>query len=358
MRRALMAALGGGMALLLVASAHAQTDGDGWTWTKAAHRVGRGGKFPFVVPVTETGPWRGKKIDEGKLGFTCAEGDLRAVTKGSGLAIDIDGDLKPDHSIGGKPKPLNLLGRVDGKVVPYAMVFQSIAAPLNSGTWYYYRTGCWREARVGKTRVVVIDANANGRYDDVGEDMLVLGKRTHAQWLSRIVPLDQGLVELKVEADGSRIGTKAWSGATGTLDLSKGFSLPGGKGTLAAAVVRSEDGLSFDGAAAVKVPVGSYTLRWGVVSAGRKNSCMFKAELEVEVTEGETATAEFGGPVKIVSQFHVDDERTLEVLPDAVFLLGKAKEHYFNFTPSLRMKIEIRDADTRRIIARGGFGAG
>lgn len=247
---------------------------------------------------------------------------FRAHLDGRALAVDSDADGNVDVRIEGEGGHL-VLQSGDHR---YAVRVKRV-----NGEWCFAPAGAMRGSIAG-TRVRIIDQNNNGRFGDVGEDALVVGKGKVASLLSRVVSIDGQLFSIDVAADGSRLDVAPYTGEVATLDVSATT-----KGKVLAAVVTSADGqFSFGFSArdqALQVPVGDYTLHSGIIALGG-NTVRIKAgrSKPVALTKGSRAALAFGGPVRAEFTYRrVGRELTFD--PNAIWFYGANGEEYYGWNP-------------------------
>jgi hypothetical protein len=205
-------------------------------------------------------------------------------------------------------------------------------------------------------QIKLIDTNANGRFDEVGKDALVVGDRPAAAYLGEIVNLRGKLYRAKVAEDGTQIDLKAYEGDVGKLSLRGGFR---SRGNLDLAVVASEDGKAFfelSRVAALEVPAGNYHLVAGVARRGGESVRIGKGKMTpITVPAGASESRTWGTP--LIAEFnytrHGED---VTVEPDVHFY-GSMGEEYFAFEPDEKSpKFLVLDKKSRRLIASGRFG--
>ena len=111
----------------------------------------------------------------------------KAQLDGTSLMLDCDGDGELETKI-----------EEEGGV---AMLFQGeerIAIRLRSQPQWSYAPASVQRGKIGKTRVSFIDQNNNGRFDDYGEDAMIVGRGKTASFLSKVVDVNGQLHTLAI----------------------------------------------------------------------------------------------------------------------------------------------------------------
>jgi hypothetical protein len=159
--------------------------------------------------------------------------------QGTALAIDTNADGKVDSWAKGTAGYATLKGRTtEGTPLRYAVRLR------NAGGWHYASSGVM-EGRVRGTVIRLIDQNNNGRYNDYGQDAMIVGKGSTASFLSRIINLAGSLYQVEVSEDGSTATTTPFVGESGTINLRGQFQSKGGK-LVSAIIANSKGDVSFD----------------------------------------------------------------------------------------------------------------
>ena len=273
--------------------------------------------------------------------------------EGTALRIDRDGDGTVDVKV----EPKDEQGETSLVVFKNADGLPSYAVRLLSdGKWSYAPSGAM-VGRLGDQPIQLIDQNNNGRFDDYGEDAMVVGRGTVASFLSKVVNIGGELLEIEVAADGTRIDAKPYEGPVGELDFA---SERNAKAKIRAAVVKSRDGqYSFDlgpARGAVKVPAGRYSLQSGQVVLGKGTAELERGRFRaVEVTEGERTSVAFGGPLKAEFDYYRQGNE-LAIAPDDIHYYGAAGERYSNFLPLGESPVfTIKDKETGETLVETQF---
>jgi hypothetical protein len=273
----------------------------------------------------------------GGFGITHCKGErFAAKLDGTALEIDTDGDGKVDTTVVGKQDDLgNRSARVtlrgetrDGKPFTYS------ARLVDTGTGWHFAASGAMVGKIGETRVQLIDQNNNGRYDDFGEDAMIVGRSKFATFLSRVVNVGGELHTLQIAPDGSSLTHAPFQGEVGVLDLRTGLET---KGKLLSAIVRSADGdVCFDLARAkegLRVPSGTYSLHSGKFGLGQASAYVRAGRMaSIEVAAGEPTVLDWGGPLQ--GEFkYVRSGGEVVISPADVTYFGKAGEEYRIWDP-------------------------
>jgi len=203
--------------------------------------------------------------------------------------------------------------------------------------------------------ILVFDQNQNGRYDDYGQDAMIVGGGESACFLSRVINVGGDLFQFEITSDGRSAKISPFVGETGELDLVKQYS---SNGKLVAAVVKSGD-TSFNVAAStepLKVPAGSYALAAGYTARGTESVWIKTGKMQpLEVKAGERSSRAWGAPVSAEFEYSISGD-TITVPPDVKFF-GSAGEEYHTFKPNAKSpKIIVVDKSTRKELTSGRFG--
>jgi hypothetical protein len=263
---------------------------------------------------------------------------------GTALAVDVNGDGKTDEKAKGTAGMITLKGGTGGLVHDYSLRL------VNEGGWKWASSGAL-EGKVAGAKIAIIDQNNNGRFNDFGEDAIVIGKSDSAAYLSKVVNIGGSLYELEISDDGSEIGYKPYTGKAGMLNLVKDFE---SKGKLTAVVVRNENGdFSFELADAKRgmlLPEGLYSIVSGKVEMGKESCLIRSGECKpIRVTADEPAIFAWGGPIQAKFDYTREGEE-VTFSPQSLWFFGKAGEEYHNWVPDgAPPKFIIRDENGREI---------
>jgi hypothetical protein len=267
---------------------------------------------------------------------TCQGEKFTAKLDGTALAIDTDGDGELDTTVtgkrddaGNKSAVVTLRGKNrDGEPFKYA------ARLIDTGKGWQFSVAGAMVGKLGETKIQLIDQNNNGRYDDFGEDAMIIGRSRYASFLSRAMNVAGTLYQVEVAADGSSMDFAPFTGATGTLDMRSKLDT---KGKLLSAIVKSRDGAySFDIATVrrgIEVPAGTYDLYSAKLGLGKAEAYVRPGRMAaVEVAANATAQVVWGGPVK--GEFkYVRQGDQVAFSPDDVTYFGGAGEEYRVWDP-------------------------
>ncbi|MGC6487200.1 MAG: hypothetical protein ACON4Z_06125 [Planctomycetota bacterium] len=280
-------------------------------------------------------------------GFHFAEGlgaDFRADVDGEALLIDADADGELETRVEGD-KGFVVLEH-GGRRYGVSLVKQ--------GEWRFV-AGSVVQGEVAGTKVRVVDQNHNGRFDDVGEDALVIGNGRAASFLSEVVSIGGQLRKVEVAADGSALRFSPYTGAVGKLSL---HAVTDGK--VMAAVLNSTDKrysvhLSKHDVDVV-VPAGNYELHSGVLSLAGSRVDMAKGRSKAfSVTVDGVEELAWGGPAKAEFAYQENgDQLTFD--PNAIWFYGSKDEEYKNWNPVGKSPlITVVDRSTGAVIAETRF---
>ncbi|MEE9392618.1 MAG: hypothetical protein V3W41_08950 [Planctomycetota bacterium] len=248
-----------------------------------------------------------------------------AKPEGTSLRIDVDGDGKMDVTVENEGALITLEGKNQA-----AYALRVVPSPKG----WAFRPAHVRQGKIGKTKIQLIDQNNNGRFNDFGEDAMVIGRGRFASFLSKVVNIDGALFKLSVAKDGSEMRTKAFEGAQGILDVASGHQ---SKAKLLGAVVKSSDGrYSFELSRAkegLKVPAGPYKLINGQLGIG-KNVVKFRSgkSKSILVAADQKTPIGWGGPVKANFDYARESSK-VTLSPDRVWYWGDLGEEYYDWSP-------------------------
>lgn len=271
-----------------------------------------------------------------------------ASVEGSNLGLDLDADQNTDVTITGK-EGAALLRTKDGFLYPIRL------RATNLG-WEYASSGTMSGKR-GTTRISLIDQDGDGRFGEVGEDAIIVGRGAVAATLSETVVIDGELLQLKASSAGDSLTLSPFEGETGRLDFVDTFS---GEGRVLSAIVASADGKHVldlaESSGTVSVPVGNYHLESAKIGMGTmavKVSRGFAKDLEV--TASNPASLTWGGPIR--AEFHYDRKGgQVAFYPDAIWYYGEEGERYESWFPVGESPVFVlADADSGQEVARAMF---
>lgn len=281
------------------------------------------------------------KVNDG-IRIKHAGGDrFAAKLDGERLQFDTDGDGQIDRTIKAlvdrdtkvSTSRVILTGKtVDGRPLKYAVRLRK-----DQGGWEWAPGGAMigtLESKAGPIPVKVIDQNGNGRFNDVGQDAMIVGSGNDATYLSQTVVLGNELRQFSISADGEKMKTESFAGKTAKLDLTTSFDA---KAVLLAAIVQSKDGKnSFNVASAkgaVTVPAGTYEIVSGTVGLGKQRVGVRQGRMKpIVLAENAIQSIDWGGPVKGEFDF-VRVAGQVQFSPDTVWFYGDAGEEYYGWAP-------------------------
>jgi hypothetical protein len=294
--------------------------------------------------------------------FTPANGTIKVphaggegfVTEidGTALAVDANGDGKVDTKAKGSSGLITLKGKTaEGKSFKYSVRLR------NEGGWQWSAGGAM-VGKLGGESITLVDQNNNGKYNDFGEDAMIIGKSDAAAFLSKVVSLKGALYNLSVSTDGRELSATPWTGATGRLNVAKDYE---SKAKLITAVVAAgADGISFDLARAkngMLLPVGEYRIVSGMVTKGQQSARIKGGDRTYNVTADADISVKWGGPLRAEFDYDVKgDQVTFD--PSKVWYYGQAGEEYTTWMPSgLSPKFVLTRKKNARRIREARFGS-
>ena len=246
------------------------------------------------------------------------------------VRIDKNGDGKLDQTVKGDGDPVKLSIPRDGGAIEHAVGLMETA-----GYWTWRSMGLRKGSVLGEP-VWILDRDANGRFDDDGDDVVVLGTKGTACLLADVMWLGEDWFEVQVDEDGTSLALRPYAGELGAIDALSGWD---SRADLDQAVFLSDRGAaSFDvvelGSEA-EVPVGDYELTFGRASKGSKSLRIDLGRMhEVRVRTQRPVLLEWGGPAYgTVSVDH--DVGKVSIAAD-VKLYGHAGEEYVGFMPYIK----------------------
>ncbi len=269
------------------------------------------------------------------------------------LFLDLDDDGKPDgdERLRASSKPdfqeftLKLEG---GKELKYAM---QVGAPGQEKLFnltvtlskdpdkvLVYRRACYMQGDLGGTKLVLVDDNNNGTYDDYGADGLVVGN--DATFLSKIVAVDGKLHELKSDVLGEEVRLRPYDGPTGKIVTHfKGKESPQSLYVRGTADKTHNVFVRLDTKNAVKVPAGEYEFYFGLIRDGsgrNAKQCEIrkgKAKSFKVEPDGE-ATLTLGAPFEFDYKLTAQGDK-MQLRGRDITVHGKLGEQYVRFFPAI-----------------------
>jgi len=271
-----------------------------------------------------------------------------ASRDGSGLALDLDADGTPDVTITGDEGSA-LLRTPNGFSYPIRL--------KNSPQGWAYATGGAMVGKRGTTKISIIDQDGDGRFGEIGQDAIIVGRGGIAAPLGGTVVLDEELFRLAVNQEGSSLSLTPYEGATGLLQVAEAFE---GEGRVLSAVIQSQDGEHVldlaEARGAVPVPVGSYHLQSAKVGLGSMAVAVGRGfAKDLEVTSGDTADLTWGGPVRAEFAYQQQGAQ-VAFSPDAIWYYGEHGESYDKWWPVGDSPVfHITDTVSGQEVARAMF---
>lgn len=271
-----------------------------------------------------------------------------------------------------KDYPLSLVNNtIDKKADAYVKVLTPLLIQNNPTPAVYTETiqtiqsslpgkfAVYAKGKVEGVDLILIDEDKNGKYNEIGTDLIVFGKSPYGVPLSKIVSINKKLYECKVAPKGDRISLTPYEGKYGILDFISNFKC---QSKLDYAILNL-DNICIDVAndKNILLPCGAYQLWLGYITEGTSHvaikqnemgSIEIREEFEKEGQRKPTAI-KWGAPFRIDFQFTVKyNEVTVPCASLKVF--GSANEEYFNFFPSLLPQVEVIDSKGH-LVAKGAF---
>lgn len=273
-----------------------------------------------------------------------ADTRFRAQLDGTSLALDTDGDGSFDTKVAPK-----------GGVILLVKGQKRVAIRLRSKPDWSFAPASVKTGKIAGTKVRFIDQNNNGRFNDFGEDAMVVGIGKTASFLSEVISVKGKLFTLKMTPDGSKVAYAPYEGETSSIDF-KVLT----KGKVLAAVLKSTDGkYSFDISRAktsLTVPTASYNVHSGLLSfGGNKVSVRTGDAKPMALKAGGHEEVRFGGPVRVEFDYHIAGGK-YHFSPEKIWYHGRGGEEYFNWQPLGKSpKIAIDDPRTNERVAEVVF---
>ena len=265
--------------------------------------------------------------------------DFKAAVDGEALKLDADGDGVLETSVEG-----------EGGFVVLRHENHRYGLRLAAAPRWSFTPGTTMNGEIDGVKVQLVDQNLNGRFDDIGEDAIVVGRGKAAAFLSRVIDLGQGhLVNITVSPDGATLDYSPYTGPRGRLALKLDT-----KGKVLTAVLKSVDGdvsVAFSRPeVSLNLPAGEYRFHSAVLSlGGNRVTARTGRSRTITVKAGGESTFELGGPVK--AEFaYVRQGDTLNFSPDNIWFYGRAGEEYYDWAPcGMSPKISVVSKSGREI---------
>lgn len=273
---------------------------------------------------------------------------VSAQVKGTQLQVDGDGDGIFELRVEGTKSRIITLGGKSKGAGRYAVEIQ------DRGGWKF-RSACSLVAKVSDVSIRLFDQNNNGRFDDFGEDAVIVGRGRVASFLSRTLNINGELYEIEIDSANERLSFEPFDGDAGTLSVSVAT-----QAKVLGAVVCSADGkYSFElsrAASPVKLPVGNYSLYSATIGLGKNRVKVRKgAYPDIQIQSGASSEITWGGPVR-ADFTYLRANSEIRLSPETIRYFGKSGEEYYAWYPDGKSpRIVIDDGKTGRQIAEAYF---
>ncbi|MFA4986917.1 MAG: hypothetical protein WC712_10060 [Candidatus Brocadiia bacterium] len=211
---------------------------------------------------------------------------------------DLDGKVDTRIAQGGKTVEVMISDEAGKKRKYPIMTWRDTEVDTNLVAdvkpWYYSTLSAVTGTIEGK-KIFIIDDNCNGTYNDFDADAIVIASAKCGWFLTPVMELGKGLIEITVAPDGSSASYHPFTGPTGSIDVLSKF----GKASFKPQVcgVRTDyhtfGVLRPDGKPSL-VPVGKYSLEGAVID--RTIEVLGGAFPTFDVVQDATTKVEWGGP--------------------------------------------------------------
>ena len=291
-----------------------------------------------------------EQFDPVATGISLAGSGLKfgASLQGTNLQLDLDADGEMDTVLEGDEASV-LLRNANG--------FRYAIRLKRSANGWAYATSSTMTADWNGTRISIIDQDNDGRFGEVGEDAVLIGRGRIATWLGETIVLNGELLSISVNADGGELTLNPYQGETAKLRLADAYQ---GSGKVLSAVVRNEDGSQcFDLAGAkgaVDLPVGRYRFQSAKLGLGQQAVQVSAGKshyLDLEANSEQALS--WGGQVEALFGFQRQGDQVV-FSPNDIQYFGAQGEEYKNWFPVGKSPVFIiKEADTKQEIARAMF---
>ncbi len=274
--------------------------------------------------------------------------EFSASLQGTNLQLDLDADGKMDTVLEGDEGSV-LLRNADG--------FRYAIRLKRSENGWAYATSSTMNADWNGTRISIIDQDNDGRFGEVGEDAILLGRGRVATWLGHNVIINGQLLRMEIVADGSQLTLSPFEGPTAKLRLADAYQ---GNGKVLSAVVRSQDGREcFDLAGqtgSIELPVGRYRFQSGKLGLGQQAVTVEAGKSHfLDLKAGSEEIIRWGGQVNARFGFQRNGDQ-VAFSPNDIQYFGPQGEEYSKWFPVGKSPVFIiKEADTKQEIARAMF---
>jgi len=228
----------------------------------------------------------------------------------------------------------------------------------------------YAKGKVEGVDLTLIDEDKNGKYNEMGFDVMVIGDSRYGIPVSRIININNKLFECKVAQGGEKVSLKPYEGKYGVLDFISSFKCPS---KLDLAILNStvkkrlnSDDIYINVAnnKNMPLPCGAYELWLGYIEEGTSHVLIKQNEMEsTEIREEfdkegqrKVTAIRWGAPFRIDFQFTVKNNE-VTVPYGSLKVYGSANEEYYNFSLPLFPQVEVIDSKGI-LVAKGTFSAG
>lgn len=280
--------------------------------------------------------------------LAAADLQFAASLQGTNLNLDLDADGEMDTVLEGNDGSV-LLRNADG--------FRYAIRLKRSENGWAYATSSTMNADWHGTRISVIDQDNDGRFGEVGEDAILIGRGRVATWLGENIVINGELLNLEIEADGSQLTLSPFEGETAKLRLADAYQ---GSGKVLSAVVRSKDGSQcFDLAGqtgSISIPAGKYRFQSAKVGLGQQAVQVAPGKSQyLDLKPNSEQALSWGGQVNARFGFQRQGNQ-VAFSPNEIRYFGPQGEEYINWFPVGKSPVFIiKEADTKQEIARAMF---
>ncbi|MFH1228121.1 MAG: hypothetical protein V1701_09500, partial [Planctomycetota bacterium] len=206
--------------------------------------------------------------------------------------------------------------------------------------------------------IALIDGNKNGKYDELGSDLIVFGDSDYAVPMSNMISIKNKLYEFKMDQVQHKVSIKAYDGKTGTVDLLSKYN---NEASLSLAILTSDNNDYFDVSnnKSFVLPCGSYSLWLGYIESPNVHMAVRGGRMErIEVAEKKNTVVKSGGELRVDFQYAMNDKQTqIGISYCSLRVFGGSNEEYFNFGPALLFQVQVTDS-RKEVVNKGVFSAG
>jgi len=230
--------------------------------------------------------------------------------------VDLNGDGKSSNDETRKIGPEGVtdpfsceLHYADGAASPYSFRFKLHVENQE----YVLLRACARVFEIEGKKIVLLDDNGNGKYNDVDKDAMVVGDNP-VSFIGKYISVGPRFYEILIHEAGTTVEVRpapVKNFATSTVDLFEKFKPPQKSESLRihTLIISGPEG-SFavdDKRRTIKVPVGSYDLVFGLFERAKEVVYLKKGEkTSFNVIADNTATLAWGGDVNAAFEIQSD----------------------------------------------------